>query len=60
MTKQELESALDEVLDAFRLDTDRINDYSNKPVTEGDLKDLAKQTFYALNGFKVKILTYFE
>lgn len=36
------------------------DDYSNEPVTGGDIAQLSRQTFYALDGFRKEIINYLE
>ena len=57
MTKPELEKSFNEALEAFKADTKaNFDEYSKEPATQGDLADLAKQTFYTLNSFRDALL----
>ena len=59
MTKQELDAKLTQALESYKADTIALSDpYGKSPVTDGDLHEFARQTFYALNEFKTAILEY--
>ena len=59
MTKQELEERLNQALEAYKTDTLALSDpYGKRPVTDGELHEFARQTFYALHEFKTAILEY--
>lgn len=62
MTKLELEQALNTAVENFRADvTSTFNDaYSKEPVTQADMVELSKQTFYALEEFKNALLKYLD
>ena len=59
MTKQELDAKLTQALESYKTDTIALFDpYGKRPVTDGELYEFARQTFYALNEFKTAILEY--
>lgn len=60
MTKAELESKLTDALESFKDNIDDVasDAYGKRPVTEGDLVEFTKQTFYVLSNFKDAILEY--
>lgn len=60
MTKDELKMKLDSALDNFVEETKRLDDYGQNPVSEGELKEFAKQVFYAMDAFKDSLLEYLD
>ena len=62
MTKQELETALEQICQEFSKEVQFVADdpYSKDPVTKGELYESHKQTFYALRNFKKAILEYLD
>lgn len=61
MTKDEFKKSLSEALENFRADTQSsFDEMSNEPATKGDIADLAKMTFYALNDFRNALIKYLE
>lgn len=60
MTKKDLENKPDEALDSYLTNTKCIatDPYGKRQITEGDLVEVSKQTFYALLAFKKVILEY--
>jgi len=60
VTKKDIEKKLDEALDTFVYETKSLDDYSQRPVTEGELKEFAKQVFYVLDAVKDAIANYMD
>ena len=60
MDKFDLVKELDDALSEFESETKRLDDYSRRPVTEGDLKDFANQVFYVLYSYKNAITKYLD
>ena len=61
MTTRELNQRLEKVLNNFSSEIQReYDDYSKEPVTGGDLSQLSRQTFYALDDFRKEIIQYLE
>ena len=59
MTLQELEQNLSNTLEQFSNEMRATyDDYSKEPATGGDIAELSRQTFYALNAFKTDIISY--
>lgn len=59
MTKQELDERLTKALESYKTDALAMSDpYGKRPVTDGELHEFARQTFYALHEFKAAILEY--
>lgn len=59
MTKQELDERLTKALESYKTDTLAMSvPYGKRPVTDGELYEFARQTFYALHEFKTAILEY--
>lgn len=60
MTKETLCARLDEALSEYVNDVESIaiDPYSSRPVTEGQLVEVQRQTFYALDAMKTAILDY--
>ncbi len=60
-TIKELDQRLTLVLEDFSSEMrSEYDDYSNEPVTGGDIAQLSRQTFYALDGFRKEIINYLE
>lgn len=61
MTVSQLDTALTKVLQDFS-EGIRANyeEGSNEPVTEHDINELARQTFYTLDEFRKEIVKYLE
>ena len=58
---QALEATLDKARDDFSAEIRQMfEEGSNRPATEGDLAELAKQTFYAFGEMKNAIITYLK
>lgn len=61
MTIHELEKELDKaVIDFSDEIRSEYRDASKNPATEGDISELARQTFYALDSFKASIIKYLK
>lgn len=61
MTIKELDQRLTLVLEDFSSEMrSEYDDYSNEPVTGGDIAQLSRQTFYALDEFRKEIIKYLE
>ena len=60
MTKTELAARLDQALEAFAAETRHLDAYSSAPVSEGELKEVVKQMYYVLDGFKDALLEYLD
>lgn len=59
MTIKELDQRLTLVLEDFSSEMrSEYDDYSNEPVTGGDIAQLSRQTFYALDEFRKEIIKY--
>lgn len=62
MTKQELNAALEQILQEFvdELKFVASDPYSQKPITEGELFESNRQVFYTLHKFKDILLNYLD
>ncbi len=61
MTKPELQKAFEEALENFRVDVQSsFAETSKEPATLGDVAELARQTFYALNDFQKALINYLD
>ena len=62
MTKMELKKRLDDALEDYKADMNSFasDEYSKRPVTEGELAEYSKHVFYVLNSFKDAILDYLD
>lgn len=61
VTIKELDQRLTLVLEDFSSEMrSEYDDYSNEPVTGGDIAQLSRQTFYALDEFRKEIIKYLE
>lgn len=61
MTTKELNQRLEKVLSNFSSEMQReYDDYSKSPTTGGDIAQLSRQTFYALDDFRKEIIQYLE
>lgn len=61
MTTKELNSNLEKVLEEFSNEMrQEYDDYSKTPVTGGDIAQLSRQTFYALDAFRKEVIRYLE
>ena len=61
MTVSELNSALEKIINDFSSEMrSNYKEGSNEPVTEHDINELARQTFYAMDAFRKKIVMYLE
>lgn len=61
MTKKELENSFNKALEDFKADVKAsFDECSKESATQGDIAELAKLTFYALNDFKNALLNYLE
>ena len=61
MTIKELDQRLTLVLEDFSSEMrSEYDDYSNAPVTGGDIAQLSRQTFCALDEFRKEIIKYLE
>ena len=59
MTLQELDKKLSSTLEQFSNEIHSMyDDYSKEPATSGDIAELSRQTFYALDAFRVDIISY--
>lgn len=57
VNKARLEKELEQALDTFADETNLLFDtYDQTPATKGDLCELSKQVYYALNSFKKSLL----
>jgi len=58
MNKAALKKELDDALECFKADIQsEYSECSKEPATEGDIAELAKHTFYALDRFEKALLT---
>lgn len=61
MTTKELDQRLTAVLDDFSSELrQEYDDYSKAPVTGGDIAELSRQTFYALDAFRKELVQYLD
>ena len=61
MTTAELDRRLEAVLHNFASEVQcQYDDYDKTPVTAGDIAELSRQTYYAMNAFRKEIIAYLE
>lgn len=61
MTTEMLNQRLKSALDNFEEETRReFDEYSKDSVTKGEIAELSKQTFYALDAFRKEIIQYLD
>lgn len=61
MTVAQLNADLEKILNDFSEEIrSNYKEGSSKPVTEHDINELARQTFYAMNEFREKIVKYLD
>ena len=61
MTTHELNEKLEAALDSFIHEMqNQYDDYDKTPVTAGDIAQLSRQTYYAMNAFRKDIIAYLE
>lgn len=61
MTTHELNEKLEAALDSFIHEMqNQYDDYDKTPVTAGDIAQLSRQTYYAMNAFRKEIIAYLE
>ncbi|OUN07137.1 hypothetical protein B5G43_05905 [Flavonifractor sp. An92] len=59
MTVHELDKRLGAALDNFASEMQaQYDDYSKEHAVKGDIAELSRQTFYALNEFRKEIISY--
>lgn len=60
MDKAALKAELDAALKNFVNETKHFDDYSQAPVTEGELKEVVKQVYYVLDAFRDSLLKHLD
>ncbi len=61
MTLQDLEKRLDKATDDFAAEiSGKYGNLEDKPVSDIDINELARQTFYAMREFKSAIIEYLK
>lgn len=60
MNLKELETRLDEIVDDYASEVKANVHNIDGPVTKGDIEELGRQTFYALNSFKREFIAYLK
>lgn len=61
MTKAELEKAFSDALENFKADMKAsFDEYSKEPATQGDVAELARHTYYALNDMRNALIKYLD
>ncbi len=60
MDKAALKAELDAALKNFVNETKHFDDYSQAPVTKGELKEVVKQVYYVLDAFRDSLLRYLD
>lgn len=61
MTLSQLDEKLSNACDAFKYQIQSTYDAeSNTPVSEADLHELGRQTFYTLDTFRIEIIKYLQ
>ena len=61
MTKAELEKAFNDALENFKADMQAsFDEYSKEPATQGDVAELARHTYYALNDMRNALIKYLD
>lgn len=56
MNKDELRNRLETALETFVQETKHLDNYSQTPISEGELKEVVKQVYYVLSEFKDALL----
>ena len=60
MDKAALKAELDAALKNFVDETKHLDDYSQAPVTEGELKEVVKQVYYVFDAFRDNLLKHLD
>ena len=60
MDKAALKAELDAALKNFVDETKHLGDYSQAPVTEGELKEVVKQVYYVFDAFRDNLLKHLD